>query len=104
MKPYVIIRRGGWRSEAEVAHAAARSAAVGDEQMPHEVRWLRSYILDEGDGLLGTICVYEATGPEALRRHALLAGLPVDEIMPVAETVVVRPDPVSVPVPVPVAA
>ena len=104
MKPYVIIRRGGWHSEAEVAHAAARSAAVGDEQMPHEVRWLRSYILDEGDGLLGTICVYEATGPEALRRHALLAGLPVDEIMPVAETVVVRPDPVSVPVPVPVAA
>jgi hypothetical protein len=35
----------------------------------------------------------EATSPEAIRRHATAADLPVDEIVAVADTVVVRPDP-----------
>jgi hypothetical protein len=93
MNTYVIFRRRGWRSPAELEAAAARSTAVGDEQMPDDVRWLRSYVLDEGAGSVGTVCVYQATSPEAIRRHASLADLPVDEIVAVADTVVVRPDP-----------
>jgi hypothetical protein len=93
MKLYAIIRRSGWRSGAELEEAAARSTRVGNEDMPDDVRWIRSYVLDEGDGSLGTVCIYEATSPEAIRRHASLADLPVDEIIAVADTVIVREDP-----------
>jgi hypothetical protein len=93
MQQYAILRRSGWSSGAELELAAARSATVGDEQMSDEVRWIRSYALGEGDGSVGTVCIYEATGPDAIRRHAELADLPVDEIIPIAETVIVRPDP-----------
>jgi hypothetical protein len=90
---YVILRRSGWRSPEELGEAAARSRKVGDEEMADDVRWIRSYVLEEGGGSVGTVCVYQATSPEAIRRHASLADLPVDEIVAVADTVVVRPDP-----------
>ena len=93
MQLYAILRRSGWRSPEELQDAAARSARVGEEEMPDDVRWIRSYVLDEGGGSLGTFCVYGATSPEAVRQHASFADLPVDEIIAVAETVVVRPDP-----------
>jgi Protein of unknown function (DUF4242) len=93
LNTYVILRRSGWRSPEDLAEAAARSRQVGDEQMPDEVRWIRSYVLEEGGGSVGTVCIYQATSPEALRRHASLADLPADEIIPVADTVLVRPDP-----------
>ena len=93
MKLYAILRRSGWRSGDELGDAAARSTRVGNEDMPDDVRWIRSYVLDEGGGSVGTVCIYEATSPEALRRHASLADLPVDEIIAVADTVIVRPDP-----------
>lgn len=93
MKLYAILRRSGWRSGDELGQAAARSTEVGNEQMPDDVRWIRSYVLDEGGGSVGTVCIYEAIGPEAIRRHASLADLPVDEIIPIADTVIVRPDP-----------
>jgi hypothetical protein len=93
MKTYAILRRSGWRSPEELGEAAARSRQVGDEQMPDDVRWIRSYVLEEGDGSVGTVCIYQATSPEAIRRHASVADLPVDEIIAVADTVLVRPDP-----------
>lgn len=93
MELYAILRRNGWRSGAELEEAAARSTKVGDEQMSDDVRWIRSYVLDESGGSVGTVCIYEATSPEAIRRHAALADLPVDEIVRIADTVVVRPDP-----------
>ncbi|HWG27501.1 nickel-binding protein [Actinospica sp.] len=95
MELYAIIRRGGWSSSDELAEAAARSTAAGEE-MASEVHWIRSYVLDEGGGALGTVCVYEATSPEAIRKHAARAVLPVDEVVPIADTVVVRPDPAPV--------
>jgi Nickel responsive protein SCO4226-like len=95
MQLYAILRRSGWRSGAELEEAAARSTRVGNEQMPDEVRWIRSYVLDEGAGAVGTVCIYEATSPEAIRKHASLADLPADEIIPIADTVIVRPDPGS---------
>jgi hypothetical protein len=94
MQLYVILRRKGWRSPADLEKAAGRSGRVGDEEMPDEVRWIRSYVLEEGAGSVGTVCIYEATGPEALRKHASLADIPADEIIPVLDTVFVRPDPV----------
>jgi len=78
---------------AELEEAAARSTKVGDEEMSDDVRWIRSYVLDEGAGTVGTVCIYEASSPEAIREHASRADLPVDEIIRVADTVVVRPDP-----------
>ena len=93
MELYAILRRSGWRSGAELEEAAARSTKVGNEEMADEVRWIRSYVLDETDGSVGTVCIYEATSPEAIRKHASRADLPVDEIIRVADTVVVRDDP-----------
>ena len=93
MQQYAILRRSGWRSGAELEEAAARSTKVGNEDMPDEVRWIRSYVLAETDGSVGTVCIYQASSPEALRDHANRADLPVDEIIEVAETVLVRPDP-----------
>jgi hypothetical protein len=90
---YVILRRSAWASGEDLEQAAGRSAKVGDEEMSDEVRWIRSYVLEEPDGRLGTVCVYEATSPEALRDHARRADLAVDEIVAVADTVLVRPDP-----------
>ena len=94
MDTYVILRRGGWRSGEELTEAAARSTAEG-ERMSDDIRWIRSYVLEEGDGV-GTVCIYQATSPEAVRAHAAAAGLPVDEIVRVADTVVVRPDPTPI--------
>lgn len=95
MNTYVILRRGGWRSPEELQEAAGRSKTVGDQQMPDEIRWIRSYVLDEDGGSVGTVCIYQATSAEAIREHAARADLPVDEIIPVADTVIVRPDPAA---------
>jgi sporulation protein YlmC with PRC-barrel domain len=95
MQTYVILRRGGWQSADDLHEAAARSTAEG-ERMGDDVRWIRSYVLAETDGTVGTVCVYQATSPEAIRRHATAADLPVDEIVKVADTVIVRPDPAPV--------
>ena len=95
METYVILRRGGWRTPEELKAAAARSTEEGD-QMPDDIRWIRSYVLAEPSGELGTVCVYQASSPEAIRTHAYRSGLPVDEIVAVADTVFVRPDPVPV--------
>jgi thiamine biosynthesis protein ThiC len=93
MNTYVILRRSGWSSPDDLQNAAERSRAVGDEEMSDDIRWIRSYVLDEGDGAVGTVCIYQATSPEAIREHASRADLPADEIIQVADTVVVRADP-----------
>jgi hypothetical protein len=89
----VIVRRNGWASPEELQAAAARSTTEGDKP-GSGVRWIRSYVVAEENGDVGTFCLYEAESPEAIRAHADAATLPVDEIVPVADTVVVRPDPV----------
>jgi hypothetical protein len=93
MNTYTILRRHGWRTADELGEAASRSTAEG-EAMTDDVRWIRSYVLGETDGTVGTVCIYQATSPEAIRRHAAAADLPVDEIIEVADTVIVRPDPI----------
>ena len=93
MNTYVILRRSGWRSPEDLQAAAARSSKVGDEEMSDDIRWIRSDGLEEDGGSVGTVCIYQATSPEAIREHASRADLPADEIIAVADTVLVRPDP-----------
>jgi hypothetical protein len=93
MNTYVILRRSGWRSPEDLQAAAARSTRVGDEEMSDDIRWIRSYVLEEDGGAVGTVCIYQASSPEAIREHASRADLPADEIIAVADTVLVRPDP-----------
>ena len=93
MPTYVILRRGAWDSEEELDEAAALSRQVADEDMDDRVRWIRSYVLAEEDGTLGTVCIYQAEDEEAIMEHANRAELPADEIIPVANTVIIRDDP-----------
>ena len=92
MNTYVILRRNGWATPDEAQAAAARSSAEHD-RMSDDIRWIRSYVLAEADGSIGTVCIYQATSEQALRDHSTLADIHLDEIVEVADTVVVRPDP-----------
>ena len=94
MQLYAILRRSGWQSAGDLEEAAGRSTKAGEE-MSDDIRWIRSYVLDEGSGSVGTVCIYEATSEQAIRDHGGLADLPVDEVIPIADTVIVRPDPES---------
>ena len=89
----MIIRRRGWRTIDDQEQAAGRSRAVGDNEMSDDIRWIRSYVLEEDDGSVGTVCVYQASSEKKIREHTQRPDLPVTEVVPVGGTVVVRPDP-----------
>jgi thiamine biosynthesis protein ThiC len=93
LKTYVIRRRDGWRTPEELQEAGAMSARIGDDEMSDDIRWIRTYAVHESDGGIGTVCVYQASSPEKIREHASRVGMPADEIVEVADTVIVRPDP-----------
>jgi len=95
MNLYMIRRRNNWTTPEEMEAGASRSAKVGNEEMPDKVRWIRSYVVEEEDGTLGTLCIYEGVDDDAIREHATRAGMTADEVRPIAQTVVVREDPVS---------
>jgi len=95
MITYVISRANGWANAQELDLAAKRSAVVGNEQMADKVRWIRSYVTKHEGGRIGTVCIYQATDPEALREHARRVGMPADSITPILDTVIVRPDPTN---------
>ena len=94
MQLYGIIRRNGWASPEDLEVAGKRSAEVGDTP-GSGIRWIRSYVIAEDSGEVGTFCVYEGENPEAIRKHAEDSDLPCDEIVTIADTVIVRPDPVA---------
>ncbi len=93
MNLYAIRRRDYWGSAEALQQTGARSAQVGEE-MADDVRWIRTYVVQEESGRLGTVCIYEGTSAEKVREQAERTGMPADEVMLVADTVVVRPDPV----------
>jgi thiamine biosynthesis protein ThiC len=93
METFVILRRGAWMSEEDLEAAAEQSSRIGDDEMSDQVRWIRSYVLSEEDGTLGTVCIYQAVDEDAIMEHAQRSELPADEIIPVINTVVVRDDP-----------
>jgi hypothetical protein len=87
------MRRGAWEDEPELEDAAAESIRVADEDMPDQVKWIRSYVIEEEDGTLGTVCIYQAEDEDVIAEHAQRAELPADEILPVLNTVILRDDP-----------
>lgn len=93
MQTFVILRRGGWRDSEDLENAAAVSRQIGDDEMSDQIKWIRSYVLHEEDGTLGTVCIYQAEDEDAIMEHAQRAELPADEVIPVADTVIVRDDP-----------
>jgi hypothetical protein len=95
MNTYIIRRRGNWANQQELEVSASRSAKVGNEDMPDKVRWIRSYVVTEEDGRLGTVCVYQGTDEAAIREHASCSGMTADDVIPVVNTVVVREDPLE---------
>jgi hypothetical protein len=97
MNTYAIRRKHAWQSVEEVQGVAQRSKQVADDDFPDDIRWLRSYVIAETDGKLGSVCIYQASNPQAVREHAHRVGMPADEILDVADTVVIRPDPVAEP-------
>jgi uncharacterized protein DUF4242 len=97
MNTYAIRREQAWSSPEELEQVAARSKQVAHSDFPDDVRWIRSYVIAEEGGSLGTICIYEASSPEAIRKHAQRVGMPADVIVDVADLVVIRPDPTKEP-------
>ena len=95
MDLYLIRRPSAWADAKELEAAGAKSAKIGNEEMSDRVRWIRSYVVKEPDGRLGTICVYQARDTESIGEHARRVGMPGDQIFPVLDTIVVRADPVA---------
>jgi len=93
MQTFVIRRRNAWKNAAELEATAGVSLRVGNDEMSDQIRWIRSYVVNEEDGTLGTVCIYQAVSEEAIREHARRAGMPAHEITPVGNTVVIRDDP-----------
>jgi hypothetical protein len=93
MNTYVIRREQAWQSPAELEETAERSKQVAESDFPDDIRWIRSYVIKEDGGTLGTVCIYQATDIDAVREHAKRVDMPADEVLEVADTVIIRPDP-----------
>jgi Nickel responsive protein SCO4226-like len=96
MDLYVIRRPSAWADTKELEVAGAKSAHIGNDEMSDRVRWIRSYVVSEPDGRIGTFCIYQARDEESIREHARRVGMPGDDIHKVVTTVIVRDDPVEV--------
>jgi len=95
MQTFVIRRRNAWKNARELETTAGVSLRIGNDEMADKVRWIRSYVVAEDDGTLGTVCIYQAVSADAIREHARRVGMPANEITEVARTVVIRDDPVE---------
>lgn len=94
MQLYVIRRRSVWANEKELESTSAESTRVGAE-MADRLRWIRSYAVKEDDGRIGSVCIYEASDPEAIREHGRRIGAYSEDFQPVTATAIVRDDPVD---------
>ena len=94
MGTYVVVRRRAWPTHPDAVEAVAR-ATLEAARLSGIVTWAQTYVVEETDGTIGSICVYDAVSPEAVRYHSDAAELPVDEIVRVADTIVLRPDPAA---------
>jgi hypothetical protein len=93
MQTFVIRRRNAWKNAQELEATAGVSLRIGNDEMADQIRWIRSYVVSEDDGTLGTVCIYQAVSADAIREHARRVGMPANEITAVARTVVIRDDP-----------
>jgi hypothetical protein len=93
MNDYVIFRSKAWPDEAALERAAGRSARVAQGELMGRVRWIRSYIYEEADGTLGSVCIYQASDREIVFEHARRADLACDDVRPITRTVIIDADP-----------
>ena len=93
MELFAIRRRNAWKSPEELEEVGGRSKQIGDDEMSDDIRWIRTYVLKDEGGTLGSVCIYQASSMDAIRDHATRVGMPADEISAIADTVIVRPDP-----------
>jgi hypothetical protein len=99
MNTYAIRRKNAWGSAGELQAMGKRAKEVADSDFwsdsdfPNDVRWIRSYVIAEDSGSLGSICIYQAVDHDAIRRHSQRVGMPADEILEIADTIIIRPDP-----------
>ena len=92
MDLYAVSRRNCWGSREELQTAAVR--AIEEAARRRDLRWVKSYVVDEQAGGLGMLCLYEAVSADALWEHSGAAGLPCDEVVAVAAALVGREEPV----------
>ena len=95
MDTFIIRRRNAWKNARELEATAGVSLRIGNDEMADQIRWIRSYVVHETDGTLGTVCVYQAVSADAIREHAKRVGMPANEITAVEKTVIIRDDPVE---------
>jgi hypothetical protein len=88
-----VIRRKNASTSPEGESRWPSDRRQADNESSDDIRWIRSYVIAQEDGTLGTVCVYQASDPEAVRRHAHRVGLLADVILEVADTVINSPDP-----------
>ena len=89
MNSYAVFRRRAWRDNAELERAASRSIRIGNEEMADRVRWIRSYVCEEEDGTLGSVCIFQAVDRDAIVEHSRRARLACDDVLPISRTVIV---------------
>jgi sporulation protein YlmC with PRC-barrel domain len=92
MNTYAIRRERAWESPADLEKTAERSKQVADDEFPDDIAWMRSYVIKEDGGTLGTICIYQASSIDKVREHARRVDMPADEVLEIADTVIIRPD------------
>src|SRR5690349_12328490 len=93
MNTYAIRRERAWESAEELGKTAERSKEVAASDFPDDIAWIRSYVIKEEGGTLGTICIYQASSIDKVKEHAQRVDMPADEVLEIADTVIVRPDP-----------
>jgi uncharacterized protein DUF4242 len=89
MNHYAIFRRHAFSDDHALERAASRACRVANEEMPDRVRWLRSYVCEEDDGTLCSVCIFQAVDRDAVLAHARRAGLACDTVLPIARTLIV---------------
>ncbi len=93
MNTYAIRREKARQSRKELEKTAERSKEVAGTDFPDDIAWIRSYVIKEDGGTLGTICIYQASSIDKVKEHAERVDMPADEVLEIADTVIVRPDP-----------
>ena len=78
MPKYLVERRFATDFDLTAdATGVAACRAIVERNRDHEVTWVHSYVAADKHTWY---CVYEAPGPEAIRKTAARNGLPVDRI------------------------
>ena len=93
MNTYAIRRKRAWESPEELEKVGERSAQVAETDFPDDIAWIRTYVIKEDDGTLGSICIYQGSSIDKVKEHAKRVDMPADDVFEVADTVIVRPDP-----------